>query len=94
MILSKNDSVKITRIPGFAVPGGSEPCKPRSFTVVSKLVRVYAKTGKGHLKSVGVSELLELKQDYLARSLAGHIVAGVATDEDIQAFQKFRASLG
>ena len=44
MILSKNDSVKITRIPGFA----AEP--------------VYAKTGKGHLKSVGVSELLELKQ--------------------------------
>jgi hypothetical protein len=94
MILLKNDSVKITRIPGFAAPGGSEPCKPRSFTVVSKHVRVYAKTGKGHLESVGVSELLELKQDYLARSLAGHIVAGVATDEDIQAFQKFCASLG
>jgi len=30
----------------------------------------------------------------LARSLAGHIVAGVASDEEILAFRKFCTSLG
>lgn len=30
----------------------------------------------------------------LARSLAGHIVAGVASEEEIQAFKEFCASLG
>ena len=30
----------------------------------------------------------------VARSLAGHIVAGVASDEEIRAFEKFCASLG
>lgn len=30
----------------------------------------------------------------IARSLAGHIVAGVASDEEIKAFEKFCASLG
>lgn len=30
----------------------------------------------------------------LARSLAGHIVAGVASDEEVQAFRKFCESLG
>lgn len=33
------------------------------------------------------------EQEYLARSLAGHIVAGVASDEEIQAFREFCESL-
>jgi hypothetical protein len=66
---------------------------------------VYAKTGKGYLKSVGVSEIQKTKelqkartnespQEQLARSLAGHIVAGVASDEEVNAFRKFCESLG
>lgn len=30
----------------------------------------------------------------IARSLAGHIVAGVASEEEVKAFEKFCASLG
>lgn len=30
----------------------------------------------------------------VARSLAGHIVAGVASEEEIRAFKEFSASLG
>ena len=37
---------------------------------------------------------LEPEQEHLVRSLAGHIVAGVASDEEIQAFQKFCNRLG
>ena len=33
------------------------------------------------------------EQDFLIRSLAGHIVAGVASDEEINAFKKFSDSL-
>ena len=33
------------------------------------------------------------ENEYLARSLAGHIVAGVASDEEIRAFKEFCASL-
>ena len=37
---------------------------------------------------------LEPEKEHLVRSLAGHIVAGVASDEEIQAFQKFCNRLG
>jgi hypothetical protein len=37
---------------------------------------------------------LEPTKETLARSLAGHIVAGVASDEEILAFRKFCTSLG
>lgn len=37
---------------------------------------------------------LDLTQENVARSLAGHIVAGVASDEEVQAFRKFCESLG
>jgi len=37
---------------------------------------------------------LESPQEQLARSLAGHIVAGVASDEEVKAFRKFCESLG
>ncbi len=37
---------------------------------------------------------LESVQEQLARSLAGHIVAGVASDEEIAAFRKFCEGLG
>jgi hypothetical protein len=37
---------------------------------------------------------LEPEQEYLARSLAGHIVAGVASDEEVRAFREFCDSLG
>lgn len=37
---------------------------------------------------------LEIVQEQIARSLAGHIVAGVASDEEIQAFRKFCEGLG
>ncbi|MEX1116837.1 MAG: hypothetical protein WEB53_16440 [Akkermansiaceae bacterium] len=37
---------------------------------------------------------LEATQEHLARSLAGHIVAGVASDEEVRAFRKFCESLG
>jgi hypothetical protein len=33
------------------------------------------------------------EQDFLIRSLAGHIVAGVASDEEIDALKKFSDSL-
>lgn len=32
---------------------------------------------------------LDIAQEALARSLAGHIVAGVASEEEVRAFQKF-----
>lgn len=37
---------------------------------------------------------LPMETSALARSLAGHIVAGVASDEEVQAFRKFCESLG
>ena len=37
---------------------------------------------------------LESTQEHIVRSLAGHIVAGVASDEEIHAFRKFCESLG
>lgn len=37
---------------------------------------------------------LEHTQEQLARSLAGHIVAGVASDQEVKAFRKFCESLG
>ena len=37
---------------------------------------------------------LEPEREYLARSLAGHIVAGVASDEEVRAFREFCDSLG
>jgi len=37
---------------------------------------------------------LPSEQAYLIRSLAGHIVAGVASDEEVRAFQEFSDSLG
>ena len=37
---------------------------------------------------------LESTQEQIARSLAGHIVAGVASDEEVRAFRKFCGSLG
>jgi hypothetical protein len=36
---------------------------------------------------------LDVTQDTLARSLAGHIVAGVASEEEVHAFRKFCESL-
>lgn len=41
-------------------------------------------------------EVLEISRETatLVRSLAGHIVAGVASEEEIRAFKKFCASLG
>ena len=41
-------------------------------------------------------EALEIPRDTatLARSLAGHIVAGVASEEEIRAFKKFCENLG
>jgi len=41
-------------------------------------------------------EPLEIPKDtaVLARSLAGHIVAGVASEEEVQAFREFCESLG
>lgn len=37
---------------------------------------------------------LEAEQEYLVRSLAGHIVAGVAGDEEVRAFRDFCEGLG
>jgi hypothetical protein len=37
---------------------------------------------------------LDPEQEYLARSLAGHIVAGVASDEEVRAFARICASFG
>lgn len=37
--------------------------------------------------------LLESTQEQIARSLAGHIVAGVASEEEVHAFRKFCESL-
>ena len=37
---------------------------------------------------------LDPEQEYLARSLAGHIVAGVASDEEMRAFARICASFG
>lgn len=61
---------------------------------------IYAKTGKGYLKSTGVSEIQAAKEKQAgisklaARSLAGHLVAGVAGDEEVQDFKKFCEKLG
>ncbi len=53
---------------------------------------VFARTGKGFLKSEGV-EGLPPDQSYAVRSLAGHIVAGVSTGEEERAFLEFCNSL-
>ncbi|RPJ34020.1 MAG: hypothetical protein EHM17_08155 [Verrucomicrobiaceae bacterium] len=37
---------------------------------------------------------LDFTQEHIARSLAGHIVAGVASEEEVAAFRKFCESLG
>lgn len=37
---------------------------------------------------------LDPEREFLGRSLAGHIVAGVASEEEVKAFQKFCADLG
>ncbi|MGL4401334.1 MAG: hypothetical protein ACRCXD_15825 [Luteolibacter sp.] len=37
---------------------------------------------------------LSPEKEFLARSLAGHIVAGVASEEEVKAFEKFCAALG
>lgn len=37
---------------------------------------------------------LPSSQAHVARSLAGHIVAGVASDDEVRAFREFCASLG
>lgn len=37
---------------------------------------------------------LDFTQESIARSLAGHIVAGVASEEEVQAFRKFCDELG
>ena len=37
---------------------------------------------------------LDPEKEFLARSLAGHIVAGVASEEEVKAFEKFCAGLG
>jgi ATP-dependent Clp protease ATP-binding subunit ClpA len=37
---------------------------------------------------------LDPQSDHIARSLAGHIVAGVASDEEVVAFRKFCEGLG
>lgn len=37
---------------------------------------------------------LEESEEYLVRSLAGHIVAGVAGDEEVRAFREFCDALG
>ena len=37
---------------------------------------------------------LDPEREFLARSLAGHIVAGVASEEEVKAFEKFCAGLG
>jgi len=36
---------------------------------------------------------LDAENEHIARSLAGHIVAGVASDEEVEAFRKFCGSL-
>ncbi len=36
---------------------------------------------------------LDTEVEHIARSLAGHIVAGVASDEEVEAFRKFCGSL-
>ncbi len=36
---------------------------------------------------------LDAEVEHIARSLAGHIVAGVASDEEVEAFRKFCESL-
>lgn len=36
---------------------------------------------------------LDSAEEILIRSLAGHIVAGVASDEEVKAFEKFCAGL-
>jgi hypothetical protein len=36
---------------------------------------------------------LEMKQSQILRSLAGHIVAGVASDEETRAFREFCEAL-
>lgn len=37
---------------------------------------------------------IPIEQAVIARSLASHIVAGVASDEEVRAFKEFCASLG
>ena len=58
----------------------------------------YRPTSDGHADAIArilVRRLnLESTQEHFVRSLAGHIVAGVASDEEIHAFRKFCESLG
>jgi hypothetical protein len=49
----------------------------------------FAAIGRIMVKKLSLDET----QETLARSLAGHIVAGVASEEEIQAFRKFCESL-
>jgi hypothetical protein len=50
-------------------------------------------TFSGIIRDVVACLKLDADQAHLLRSLAGHIVAGVASDEETAAFQKFCASL-
>ena len=50
-------------------------------------------TFSGIIRDVVACLELEAAQAHLIRSLAGHIVAGVATDEETAAFRGFCASL-
>ncbi|MES2474741.1 MAG: hypothetical protein V4640_03095 [Verrucomicrobiota bacterium] len=45
------------------------------------------------IRDVVANLILEPNQGLILRSLAGHIVAGVASDEEAQAFREFCASL-
>jgi len=50
----------------------------------------FSAIARAMIEMLGVSN----QSKTLARSLAGHIVAGVASDEEILAFRKFCAGLG
>ena len=60
---------------------------------------VYARTGRGQLKSEGVGPLQKIKrrlkadEAHIIRSLAGHIVAGTASDVEATEFVKFSRNL-
>ncbi|MEO5914947.1 MAG: hypothetical protein ABIS50_11985 [Luteolibacter sp.] len=46
------------------------------------------------IRDVVINLNLKSDQNQIVRSLAGHIVAGVASDEETRAFREFCASLG
>lgn len=52
------------------------------------------KTFTSIIRDVVANLNLEPNQSPIIRSLAGHIVAGVASDEETQAFREFCISLG